>query len=595
MKNRILLLLLALALLLTACGPGPGPESGATGAAPTAEPTKTEAHATEAPKTEPPATEPAPTEPPATEPAPAYPPEGSRTAGGVLVHVDPSAYRPHQAPAAKYSRLREGPLERFEPSDDYGAVYPYQAARLFYGTEEGETWEIGGLYGFMDRTGRILTDGLYNSVAPMRVYADGTEDPLYLPYWVTSRLAADPKKTGAGDSPSFSADDTRYGVVSMDGSFALDCDYLSVQALENGFVCVESWSPCSFTVCDLAGRPVLTEAELFGDEKPVSWRVDYGEGLYLLMCCDANYRYEYWFLEPDGARRLGPYASAKPFREGLANVSPDGKGNGFIDKNGDWIIQPNYSRYTSFQGGAVLLGDPKGGEVVLDRSGRELLHSNSGEYLYDVTFAFECVGQDGQGQSFTRVYDRQGRLLCSCPGIPTFPDDRICWYLYGEDSARVCSLKGDRKELELDQVLRITRGVTLRNGELCAGYIGTNFRKGEQCFILEDLSGWESQTGLPTPASASANFTDVVDECSGERWYFCWSGTAWEGVNEAAWLQLCGREAEAAGTPARMTVPLRTPNLVLRGELVCGVAEDAFCCLDRDGQLVFRWPLDAGD
>ena len=131
--KKTILLILCFSLLLTACsGPKASESTEAAGttastALPSAAPTAPSDEPTAAPSAEPTATEPPVTEPPATEP-PAYSAAGSRTSGGVFVHTDPSAYVPYGGFGAKYTRLREGPLDHFEPSEDYGAVYPYVAS-----------------------------------------------------------------------------------------------------------------------------------------------------------------------------------------------------------------------------------------------------------------------------------------------------------------------------------------------------------------------------------------------------------------------------------------------------------------------------------
>ena len=127
--KRAILILICIALLLAGCDAGQPAGTQQSAAEASTEPAGT----AEPPRTEATASVSAATEAPGTEPSQAgYQAQGTPTAGGVLVYTDPSAYQPWGGFEAKYTRLREGPLTEFEPSADYGAVYPYQATEAPY-------------------------------------------------------------------------------------------------------------------------------------------------------------------------------------------------------------------------------------------------------------------------------------------------------------------------------------------------------------------------------------------------------------------------------------------------------------------------------
>lgn len=355
--KRIAVLLCLLALLLTGCTRTEQPE---TSAAPSAEaaqtdaPTERPARTTTAVLTEPPAqaSDEAPaapeTEPPRTEPDESESRnEGSRTAGGVLVWTDPSAYRPYGGFGAKYTRLREGPLDRFEPSEDYGAVYPYAAAVFYKWGFDAEN-DPEYLYGLADRNGRILTDGIYRDVAPL---CDSNSDPIVpAAYWEVTRAVGIEEQTVEYSewTEDVSGVDYRRGLISMDGSFALDCVYTRIYETGNGILCQGEGGASDFTVYNADWEPILTGAQVVGDGDYDWIGLEYGDGLYLVTTYTSYYDEETdwyrskklcWYCDGSGERVLGPYYDAEPFYEGRARVSTDpevgiGDDRGYIDKTG---------------------------------------------------------------------------------------------------------------------------------------------------------------------------------------------------------------------------------------------------------------------
>ena len=577
--KKTLLILLLLCLLLSACTPVPVAETTrAASAEPTLTAVPTERH-TQAPTdipTEPATTEPTATEPPVTDPA-GYRAAGSRTSGGVLVHTDPSAYVPYGGSGAKYTRLREGPLDRFEPSEDYGAVYPYAVARDYFSWGPGYDSPAGAVYGFMDASGRVLTDGLYQEVSPMQSHNAATGESMPLSFWCVKQMGSVRNVERASDGVTWTRPEgsSLFGVVSMDGSFALDCVYCSVYSLETGIVCVESWAPTKFTLYSLDGTPMLTDGELL-PEGGSDCYLDYGEGLYLLAVDQSTENSRYWFCDETGQRILGPYRYAEVFREGLAFVSLDGERFGFVDKTGAWDLEPVYLGGSGFRNGRAVVRAEGNTPVVINRTGRELLRGEPNSWL-DVEEGF-CYRVDKDEER--SYYDLDGNLLHT--GGAFWALDRNTYSFTDQSQTLLIQVTPQgRTELTINEYVVLGPGVCMVDGALREGYV-TRFNNGDELIFVEpDLSGWRR---LEMPARPTAGsflcIAQVRDEVTGKSWSGFWTGTAWECLSESG---------------ERVTVPWRIDKPVVRNGLFYAETETASIYMTGDGELVFRFPIDAED
>lgn len=609
--KRIAVLLCVLALLLAACSRPSGQETTQavrTEPAGTAAPTDRPAQPTAETPTEPPVTE-AP-EPESSEPEPAetgWRAEGSRTDGGVLVWTDPSAYRPYGGFGAKYTRLREGPLDQFEPSDDYGAVYPYVAEWMNRNSYDMDSYEDPAIYayGFVDRSGRVLTDGVYRDVKPLSGRYGELSTPIT--YWVvciTDGVETAVFDMGDGETMSWTDPVFRYGLISADGSYLLDCVYREIFDTGGGILC--SRSSTDFDVFDYDMELLFTGADVLEGLGCDYAELEYGEGMFLVRCerreptDEENIDFRTntcWFCDAAGKRVLGPYRSASPFREGLACVSVDGANYGYIDQTGAWAIEPIYSdAWQDFENGRAIQKNAQGQTVVIDRTGAELfrMRGDSGwvrpcGYVSDQRIAY---------QYRSTYYDREGNFLIAEADadvdIECLDETTFYSYEYSEPTCTLRLLTPEQTLLTADvaadfydngihgRAEELTKGALLRDGTLLLGWYGAQTPdRSERIFIPEDCS--EVITFRePTPPAACFDkiFLSVDDLITGETWYFCWTGTAWEGRNEAG---------------DRWSVPLRAVSLRPAGNVLYAYSEDADLLLNRDGEILFRCPIDTED
>lgn len=608
--KKTILLILCFSLLLTACSGPKAPESTeaagttASTALPSAAPTAPSDEPTAAPSAEPTATEPPVTEPPATEP-PAYSAAGSRTSGGVFVHTDPSAYVPYGGFGAKYTRLREGPLDHFEPSEDYGAVYPYVASWVNR-PQRGEEWEYKHevfTYGFVDARGRILTDDIYESAYPL---PDSDWDTV-LPcaYWLVSRFAGietyqwgDPSWDEYRDAPVH-----RYGLISADGSFALDCEYNRIYDTGNGICCVKDGDLSNYTVYDRNWNLLFTGADVVAglEAQPTTMTLCYGDGLYLADTWipdsdepEAFYSgvHVCWFCDGTGKRVLGPYQTARPFRSGAAYVEIDENRHGYIDKTGAWI--PTLSDVKEdLENGMTVVSIGEGRLAVLDRDGAKLFEME-GENAVAVPCGYHSWSSN-YPYHHEWFYDEAGNLLIdgdeigervTCLDATTFyyfKDGRVL-YVVSPERILLCveTWVKDYGDGWYGSPVELQRGAFWQDGELLMGwYGGQTADQSRRIFIPEDCSGVITYRE-PTPPTTHYRDTYLTawDSLSEKIWYFCWTGTAWEGRTEDG---------------ERCTVPLRAASVVPMGDLIRVYTEDASCFLRYNGETVFRYPLDVED
>ncbi len=608
--KRTAILFLVLALLLTACAHTSTPETSDAAITTTQAPAPTEP-ASEAPaetdKRDPDDTledleqdpdtgedldweEPETTEP--TEPEPTLPQEPIDW----QVYTDWSQYRPYGGAEAKYTRLREGPLDHFEPSEDYGAVYPYIAAQFDFVYEGNDADpNIGkAVYGFVDRNGRILTDGLYRDVTPLDLYGEPAGDRAY---WKVARMIGLREHSKEYmDLTGEQHPDYRYGLIAMDGSFVLDCVYKEIYDTGNGILCRGEGDAADFTVYDSEWKPMFTGAAVTGGQKYDSITLEYGEGLYLVtgytVTLDEEiglYRYSTtcWFCDKNGKQVLGPYQAASSFHEGLACVSTGEERYGYVDQAGNVIIEPAFEQCEDFENGRVLQYTPDGDILVLDRSGKTLF-SLKGSYGWEDDFGYySCTDFDSDDVRY--FYDRDGKLLYEGTELRRL-DEKVFVRVKADGTVEIVTPEGMLLRVETELVgyewyprrVYLEHGAFLKDGALLLGWYGGQACDGTgRVFIPSDFSQVLTRPDPPLPSAYFTEpFLSVRDEITGELWYFCWTGTGWEGRTESG---------------SRCTVPVWAVQLQPLGDMVLARTRDANCLVKLDGEIVFRFPIDTGD
>ena len=422
----------------------------------------------------------------------------------VKVYYDDSKYTPFRLPEAKYTRLREGPLTEFTPSNDYGAVVPYTAAPIFSKGGEGGWSGISGYHwGLMDKNGRILTDGIYVDVYPVE-YVDysGSSfnyETVTLPYW-NVQTVENVRVIPQGDEDdtwNYTDGDMLHGLISMDGSFATPVKYVGIMATTECVIAQLDWSDAfAFDVFDLKGSKLFSGSDL-PKRSTDMLELQYGEGTFLATYYYDNEHEACYFLDKTGKELLGPYERAIPFSDGLACVSTDGERYGYVDKTGSWVIEPKYAMAWSFKNGQAVQ-EENNRQFVIDKTGREIFSAPVGSYLNRTDFGYEA---DAYGEGQTRFYDRTGKEI----GAGIVSSGEGWWSCLTGDKVTLSS----DGSLTIRSVLDPDKSITapgyyampayaLKDGKPVAGYEIVNYEQGQYTFVTEDLSqSWALTEAAP--------------------------------------------------------------------------------------------------
>lgn len=558
MRTRLLPILCVLALLLSACT-ADGKPSATTSSEPVSGPTDETA---------------APTAPTA-EPAPD--PSGSVTPGGWQVYTDPSAYRP--AEGALYTRPAGVDLREFHPENANGRVYPYYTDTLYEDTGDGQSWACGHHAGFVDETGTIVTDGVYSSISVLSGGMDEFDpyaESIRLPLWRTSRLES-VTVVDEGEY-TYPVGEIRYGVVAMDGSFSIPCEYVGIQPFSDRFLCNRSWDKPDFLIFDLSGNVLITSRELFPD-KCDWWRVTYTEGLYLVCSGFHDGTEEYRFVDESGTPVLGPYRFANVFHGALAPVSLDGDRTGLIDRTGSWVVEPIYSSINYARDGCFLAeldnGLSPGIYVELDPEGREVFRTDGSGWINSVPCGYMLDRPEGEDDVF---YDPSGQAIWTGADW-TCLDEQTFFVRQPDGMLRIVNA-ATGAELKTELLNYVEPGVAILQGEMVRGYQGRNWDSDDFYFIPADLSGIREIEADPTfPLDFYESSSRLTDQVTGEAYYSIFNGHGFELYSEDG---------------DRLTTLQQSWATIYDGRIM--EASDELFCTYRslDGELLFRFPMYSG-
>lgn len=577
MTKRIAVILCVLALLLAGCSkPGEAiPETSDQSCVPSGpEPAQnTEIHrpTDEAAETG------APTEPDPTALVPEESVAQSVTRGGYKVHIDTSHYTPYQPPESKFIRPEGVDLSEFNPENANGPVYPYATDVLYSNNEGGYGSASGYHFGFFDATGTLVTDGIYTNCAPFESWDYETEVRTTLPLWLVSR---------AGEIRLFHYEDENYsydipegtilqGIVAMDGSFCIPCEYLDVVAEEDRLICVRDYETKDYVVYDLNGNLLLTTDGLFDPSS--EWKnFHYGEGLYVISNGYSLKKPEAYYVTESGQRVLGPYQSAKPFRDGIACVSVDGEKYGFIDKTGAWVIPPIYDSIDNFVAGTTIARE-ESRSLVIDREGNVLLEKTAGTMGYFSRSKYGFTYSEGE---YSEIYDSDCNLLMSGYGDWFWLDETVFYRNQGNGSV-LHSLDEAIPDLFVPNARYLNKGHVYFEGSLHEGYVYEDSSEQVVMYVPLDLSGWQQiEKDRDDWYFGYINMYDTRDQITGEDFCFAREDGKWLIFNSSL-EQVCTSDA---GFPNVIDGMIR--NL------------DGLSCtyMTMDGQLLFSFPyLGGGD
>ena len=260
-----------------------------------------------------------------------------------------------------YTRLSEEPLTELVPSNDYGPLLSYVGEVI-----PGELWDFEK-YGLVTREGMIVTDLVYDSVAWLSYY-DGT-----------ASIGVDILRlTRTIDAPG--GKEARSALAAADGSWVTGFDWLWVEAV----------SPDRIWTVEPNGDGVMLDAGL-----NELWRLPLPEDLDTWVY-QGGQEGSMWWINGVGTFYTGKHPSAVdldgkllPTEESgigsiggffgdLSTATPTGVWNrwGYINKAGEWVIEPVYSQCGDFRNGKAIVTTEDGSSRIIDTEGNVLLEAD---------------------------------------------------------------------------------------------------------------------------------------------------------------------------------------------------------------------------
>jgi len=268
-----------------------------------------------------------------------------------------------------HTRLQSGAMPELIPSDDYYSLYPYTSA---------VTMNDGSLrvskHGFMDMTGLVVTDLIYDNI--IRASYGKADAGVLRPAYHLQRVVQDPES------------DSGYRILNaacdIEGKWITEFDYVDIVFSEDVIFLMRDRESFDVDVYDYDGEMLYNILEL-------EWAEEISEDTWAeALVYGVNEGYGFIKMEDDtfalmemqtGEIERTEFVQAFSFSEGLAAVSPEDADDlwGFVDKELEIVIEPEYVHETAFINGKAVVEKPDGSQHVIDKEG-EILHSVEPEF-----------------------------------------------------------------------------------------------------------------------------------------------------------------------------------------------------------------------
>ncbi len=329
---------------------------------------------------------------------------------------------------AKYTRLSEEALTELRPDENYGFILPY-CAGLEHNDFCGEPY---GHYGFMDASGKILVDPVYQYIKALTM-EDGYE---FAPcVWLMAQ-----GEIVASDISGFHyhLNDQKCGLAAADGSVVIDLVYDDIEVLGNTIFAKkyldESFETYDVDIynfnCELIGSLTNLDVRILGFREDIL-RVEKDFGTY--------------YMDLSGKLIAGPFYSAEDFSCGYGLVeldSPLGLRYTYVDKEGQLLSEEgwtfvaedgttyqitDFAEAQSFVGGVAC--------VRVDHMWEQYsVLTTDNEFLFDFRIFNRFICEEdyilNNSLGSTEVYNHEGELLWSHPELELLPVSGDGAYLY---------------------------------------------------------------------------------------------------------------------------------------------------------------------
>ncbi|MCL2663079.1 MAG: substrate-binding domain-containing protein [Oscillospiraceae bacterium] len=295
------------------------------------------------------------------------------------VRTDDSKLTPFK-PHTQLTRLSSGKLTELIPSATYGKVLPYSSAA---------TLNDGSLriakYGLVTTDGMILTDLIYDSIV-MATFVTTHSSEQRPAYYL---------RKGTPAYEFMYEIQTQNAACAPDGSWVTSFDYVDIVFSDEVIFLMRDHETFDIDVYNYSGVKLynILELEWANEISDDTWAevLVYGvsEGHGFVKLNDGTYGL---MDAKTGAIIRADFEEAFMFSEGLAAVVPgDGQRWGFVNRNLEMVIQPEFMYATAFIHGRAVVEKPDGSQHIIN---------NRGESLFSVTKDYFIINNhDGNGFS----------------------------------------------------------------------------------------------------------------------------------------------------------------------------------------------------
>ncbi len=346
-----------------------------------------------------------PTEAPTNEPIPTEMPteapfESELLEGGIRVHTDYSQYTLDTPMQPKYTRLSQEHISELQPRDDYGMLYPFVGNRIC------SDYSYKTYYGMVDASGCIVVDAVYDSINLVsRDYWDLYQHgDLDFPMWALG-------KTGLTE---YGYATTTYALASLDGSFVSEHIYSQLTAYdEYVFAYIyHNDDAVQLHVYDMEGNLCLDSKDLPFCDRLDSYydAITYGDGLFTVILEGPSGEREYYIADWEGNLLYGPFQQAECYHDGYALVGKTDDLYAFIDVNGNYFLDMEFSSAWAFRNGYADAKDAASGQCMLLSAEEKIVFSVDADGCYwDGKFFSVTINEDGFWRE--RFYNKKGEFL----------------------------------------------------------------------------------------------------------------------------------------------------------------------------------------
>ena len=546
--KKILLALLALALFLSACG-GPAAES-----TPTPEPTPTQR------------LEPTPT----PEPTPS----------GPLVYTDWSKLEPYQPKTAVYTRRYGDFTDTLIPAADYGPLVPFAGTPL---TETWEGWSSDyNLYGLMTLAGEVVVDPVFTGVSRLREWDGMMMDSQLLPVYVLQKAVV------TDDGPV-----ERIAFCALDGSWCTD--FLYSYNWENPGVGAESTLLVAtkgedhLAVLDMSNGRELNTMDLspyLDDESYFGWQVSRDGSITVNVSQWGIERDIFLAYDLDGSLRLRLDGDEDGIlwlgrcEEGLLPATapgPDpedpwsGSLCGFMDKGGNWVIDPVYQQVEPFENAVALVREQSGAWRFIDPTGAPVTEPIMAPNLLEAGDCWYFTSDTGRPLA---VYDRMGKPV---EGIQNLATGQLETQMDGWVTAPA----GDEILLAKGAVIRrFPAALGWVNGVCEEGILFCAQAEGETNRVSAVLMDWDGKELSRWEGYSYVYLTQ--DGLTGEYYL----SATWE-EGDRAWMDYY----DLSGNLMASDRGRFDGYYIFWNGMACWNGGEETTFTDREGNVVFRWPI----